>query len=58
MPLIAPSCCSPMSRKTLGDMHADLLDLEHIIDFSHGSFRLMGSRKPKHIQKVARVFSS
>lgn len=39
-------------REAVNGRHADVLDWERIVDFSHGSFRLMGSRKPKHIQKV------
>ncbi|KAF5834641.1 hypothetical protein DUNSADRAFT_8649 [Dunaliella salina] len=38
-------------REVIGNHHADWLDWERVVDFSHGSFRLMGSHKPIHIQR-------
>eukprot|EP00983_Pelagomonas_calceolata_P092076 1157625-Pelagomonas_calceolata.AAC.10 len=40
-------------KEVIGSRHAGWLDWERVVDFSHGSFRLMGSHKPKHIQRVS-----
>eukprot|EP00967_Tisochrysis_lutea_P111907 scaffold176319_cov17-Tisochrysis_lutea.AAC.2 len=46
-------CTCFACREVIGSRHAGWLDWERVVDFSHGSFRLMGSHKPKHIQRVS-----
>lgn len=49
VPFVVRSCRTELPSKVPG---AETLDWERIVDFPHGSFRMLGSRKTKKLDKV------